>query len=418
MIKIIILKNKKFIICVLINCLAIGCGNNTGKKISDNETKSETEVFDNQSELANNYVIKGKLAQGYVRGAQVWFDKVSSNGLGNFLRDPGENDGVSDENGSYSLSNPVGNILLATTGGTFLNSQGVDVPAMPMLAPAPDPTNLITNITPITTLVAAVPELKNKFNNLGDWNADIAHPDGTSAPLLRLAKTVESFSSILSSGEQPIILNKTAQIQSLVMLAQELNKINPEDIINETSLKDLTTAVLVDVLDDDSLINVIGEKEKSAVLNSMAKMIEKISETIPDSGTVIEIEVIDNLDLLQEELNNEVSQLIKDQVIVNFGGLGFEFDPVITKILLRNEDDKLYMSAEVSDERPEALSYLWTTQSDYVIDDHKASEASIANFENTSISVSLQITDDTGYIAAKSCTFVNILTECLFLITE
>ena len=67
---------------------------------------------------------QGKLAQGYVSGAQVWYDLVEQNGLGNLQRDPGEVDTLSAFDGSYSLGGLEGKGLLVTMGGIFLNSKG------------------------------------------------------------------------------------------------------------------------------------------------------------------------------------------------------------------------------------------------------------------------------------------------------
>ena len=106
----------------------------------------------------------------------MWHDLVEQNGLGNLQRDPGEMDTLSALDGSYSLGGLEGTGLLVTLGGTFLNSKGQKIDAIPMLAPAPQVNQLVSNITPITTLVAAEPNLKEKLQNFGDWNTDIADP--------------------------------------------------------------------------------------------------------------------------------------------------------------------------------------------------------------------------------------------------
>ena len=66
----------------------------------------------------------GKLAQGYVKDAQIWLDKTENGSqLGNFQRDPGEPDTISGSDGSYTLSNISGSGVLITSGGTYLNSR-------------------------------------------------------------------------------------------------------------------------------------------------------------------------------------------------------------------------------------------------------------------------------------------------------
>ena len=69
-----------------------------------------------------------------------------------------------------------------------------------MLAPAPEVGQTVTNITPLTTLVAFELTLKEKLSAYGDWNADIASPSGVNGNLLRIAMTVEPLSSAVSGG--------------------------------------------------------------------------------------------------------------------------------------------------------------------------------------------------------------------------
>ena len=128
----------------------------------------------------------GKLAQGYVKDAQIWLDKTENGSqFGNLQRDPGEPDTISGSDGSYTLSNVSGSGVLITSGGTYLNSKGEGVAAAPMLAPKPEAGQAETNITPLTTLVVAEPDLKVVLDALGGWNSDIAAPAGTAAALLR-----------------------------------------------------------------------------------------------------------------------------------------------------------------------------------------------------------------------------------------
>ena len=63
--------------------------------------------------------------------------------------------------------------MLITSGGTFLDSKGNEVKALAMKAPAPTTSGATSNVTPLTSLVAANPSLKAKLDALGGdgWNA-------------------------------------------------------------------------------------------------------------------------------------------------------------------------------------------------------------------------------------------------------
>ncbi|HJO47008.1 MAG TPA: hypothetical protein QF683_20390 [SAR324 cluster bacterium] len=52
--------------------------------------------------------------------------------------------------------------------------------ALPMKAPAPTTSGSTSNVTPLTSMVAANPDLKAKLDALGGdgWNADIASSSG------------------------------------------------------------------------------------------------------------------------------------------------------------------------------------------------------------------------------------------------
>ena len=350
---------------------------------------------------------QGKLAQGYVSGAQVWYDLVEQNGLGNLQRDPGEMDTLSALDGSYSLGGLEGTGLLVTLGGTFLNSKGQKIDAIPMLAPAPQVNQLVSNITPITTLVAAEPNLKEKFQNFGDWNTDIADPFGTSAPLLRLAKTVEVLSSLLGDGEEPIALNEGAQLRSILALANSLDSLPAEKLAEENSLQQAASEALDVILEDSTLVRNINSSVKTKIKESMAQVVTSITNNIPASGVVVESSVVADIENVQEAAQSEIKETLDQQVTISLGGLGLNFDPIITKITLELIGDDLHLFAEVSDDQPETLQYRWDSSPILDLTDPFSAKAVLPNFDNSEIIIILRVTDAGESYVTDICTWDN-----------
>ena len=360
--------------------------------------------------------VQGKLAQAYVVGARVWYDKNNSESSGNFLRDPGEPDTLSNAEGDYSLENLQGDGVLITQGGSYRNSQGQSVPAAPMLAPAPS-LDQPANITPITTLVAAEPSLKEKLASFGDWNADIADPNGTSAPLLRIAKTVEGLSGLLSFGEEPITNSDTANLRAILIFAEKLASIPEDKLANESTLKEVSSNALAQILEDPSIVRTLGNNVKTGIRTAMFQVVSVITEEIPVSGRVVESEIVKKIEETQSNSQLAIQEEIDQQVIVSLGGFGFEFDPIITSIDLKLEENSLYLTAEVVDERPDTLSYRWSTSPPMVVRDPFSSSAVIENFDNNSLTVILQVTDDTDTNTTEVCAWDNKINPkiCNFL---
>ena len=350
---------------------------------------------------------QGKLAQGYVSGAQVWYDLVEQNGLGNLQRDPGEVDTLSALDGSYSLGGIEGTGLLVTLGGTFLNSKGQKTDAIPMLAPAPQVNQLVSNITPITTLVAAEPNLKEKLENFGDWNSDIADPFGTSAPLLRLAKTVEGLSSLLGDGEEPIALNKGAQLRSILALASSLDSLPAEKLTEENSLQQAASEALDVILEDSTLVRNINSSVKTKIKESMTQVVTSITNNIPASGVVVESSVVANIENVQEAAQSELNDTLDQQVTISLGGFGLNFDPIITKITLELIGDDLHLSAEVSDDQSETLQYRWSSSPILDLTDPFSTKAILPNFDNSEIIIILRVTDAGESYVTDICTWDN-----------
>ena len=136
--------------------------------------------------------LSGRLAQSYVMGATVWADRIAADGSFNKQLDENENYTNSGSDGSYSLTPDYLDYILVTEGGFKLNASGVYVSAAPMLATIPDVSQMAVNITPLTTLVAAAPELAEIFEQSGNWRANIASPLGVPSDLLRVAKVTEA----------------------------------------------------------------------------------------------------------------------------------------------------------------------------------------------------------------------------------
>ena len=391
---------KKIIHSVLfiLVALATSCGGGGGESvIAENG---------NFTEIASNNV-QGKLAQGYVRGAQVWYDLLDSSSQNNFQRDPGESDTLSGLDGSYSLMKSEKEGLLVSFGGNYLNSKGEEIPAAPMLAPKPDPNQTFYNLTPITTLVAAAPNLKFTIGKFGDWNSDIANSNGVSAPLLRLAKIVESFSGILGKGNNPIVLNDIAQLRSIILLADQLNTLSLEELDSASDLKAASSAALDQVFEDKTLTRAVNDLVKNQIHTSIADLVDTITITIPGADKVVEGDVVAQIEKAQEENQASVQAVLDEQVTITLGGFGIEFDPIITSIKLEAINDKLFLSAEVSDERPNTLSYRWTTNPQISLINPFSAEAQFDDFDYSSLSVILRVVDDTEIYTTEVCAWDN-----------
>ena len=103
------------------------------------------------------------------------------------------------------------------------------------------------------------------MEQFGDWNADIANPNGTSASLLRLAKTVESLSGILGYGESPIVADSAAQLRSIMILAEELSKLHAESLTEVVSIQAASTKALDQILQDPSLVRPLDSSVKDQI---------------------------------------------------------------------------------------------------------------------------------------------------------
>jgi hypothetical protein len=347
--------------------------------------------------------IQGKLAQVYVKGALVWADKVEANGLGNFARDAGETDSNSDNSGGYSLDVTYTDYVLVTTGGTVTNSSGEEVPAAPMLAPAVSSGQGTTNITPLTTLVTMDPTLKAKLSNLGDWNADIASSSGVNAGLLRIAKTTESLWQVLGSGTTPLASTIEKQLKSLGKFANSLST-QSGSLATETALQAASSGALDIILSDVSLVRTLSESEKSSIKSAMNNAVAGIVSVLPETGTVVEGQQLAALESGQANALDSIDSILGNATTITLGG-GVNFDPIIRKIEMALDNTTLTLTVEADDDSAlEQLSYLWTTSSDYSINDANSSTASVSNYSLAAgITVTVKVTDPGQLYDRQSC---------------
>ena len=355
--------------------------------------------------------VGGKLAQSYVKEAQVWADRLVG-GDGNLEWDAGEPLALSGDGGDYQLRDVTGEFMLVTSGGKKQDSSGNWIDAAPMVAPAPEPGQSTTNVTPLTTLVAFEPALKAKLAAYGDWNADIASPSGVSGNLLRIAKTVETLSSTLSGGNSPVVSDFGASLKSLGKLATQLNSATG-DLADEEVLKETASNAITAVVSDPALVpNPPTEAQKTALTSSMEQAVQGIANVIPATDEVV-VEDPTLLFKLKEVMDNaSITETVSVKVTM---GNGLRFAPVIEKITmsLENDDTTLALSAKVSNSNPSNLSYDWSIdpRTLNLIDSTKSS-AQILGFDNSNIQIFLLVTDSVNSVDIASCAWGDNPTVC------
>ncbi len=356
--------------------------------------------------------VGGKLAQSYVRGAYVWADKLVD-GEGDLQWENGEPLVLSGENGDYQLPGITGEFRLVTSGGKKQDSAGGwTIGASPMVAPAPELGQTTTNVTPLTTLVAFEPALKEKLAAYGDWNADIASPSGVSGNLLRIAKTVETFSSTLSGGDSPVVSDFSTNLKSLGKLATSLNSVSG-DLASEAVLKTSTSSAITAVVSDPALVpNPPTEAQRAALISSVEQAVQGIAAAIPATDDAV-VEDPTLLAQIEEVLDNaSIDETVA--VTVTMGG-GLQFAPVIRKITLNLEDDNttLTLSADVSDDDLSSLSYDWSTDpTTLALTDPNQPTTQILGFEDSAARISLLVTDSVNSVDIAACTWQANPTTC------
>jgi hypothetical protein len=356
--------------------------------------------------------VGGKLAQSYVRGAYVWADKLVD-GEGDLQWENGEPLVLSGENGDYQLPGITGEFRLVTSGGKKQDSAGGwTIGASPMVAPAPELGQATTNVTPLTTLVAFEPALKEKLAAYGDWKADIASPSGVSGNLLRIAKTVETFSSALSGGDSPLVSDPRANLKSLGKLATSLNSVSG-DLASEAVLKASASSALTTVVSDPTLVP-NPPADVQALVRSLEQAVEGITAAIPATDE----EVLEDANLLAqiEEVLENASIAEGVSLNINLGGGGtLNFGAVLTEIEMYWIGNSLILTAVVPDDDPTSLDYNWSTTSpSFSITDPNQPVARVIDFDGTDLEVRLSIIDTAAnnFTTTGSCVWKENPTTC------
>jgi len=379
---------------------ALDCGSDCGTTVIQ---KTEPTV-----------TVGGKLAQNYVKGARVWADKLV-NGEGDLKWQNGESLAVSSSDGGYQLTGITGDFQVVTYGGEKQDSAGNWIDAIPMVAPAPEAGQTTTNVTPLTTLVAFEPALKQKLAAYGDWNADIASPNGVSSNLLRIAKTVETLSSTISGGDSPLITDFNANLKSLGVLATQLNATGG-DLASDTVLKASASNALTTIVADTTLVqNTPTVAKKSQLTNSLEQAVQGITGAISATNEVV-LEDSVLLSQIEEVLDNAS---IDDTVSItlNMGGSNLNFGAIITEIEMQWVANTLVLIATVADDDYSSLDYNWsTTSSPLSVTNPSLPTARVSNFDGSSLRVSLTLIDIAAndFTDTRSCVWQTNPTICEF----
>ncbi|MEC7220783.1 MAG: hypothetical protein VXW29_10300, partial [SAR324 cluster bacterium] len=346
--------------------------------------------------------LSGGLAQSYVMGATVWADRIAADGSFNKQLDENENYTNSGSDGSYSLTPDYLDYILVTEGGFKLNASGVYVSAAPMLATIPDANQMAVNITPLTTLVAAAPELAEIFEQSGDWRADIASPLGVPSDLLRVAKVTEAFWMLMSGGSNRIIETTQKQLSALAVLGQNLAEGGRAAL--QENLASIVGQAVEEVLNNPEISRSLSEDSKTIFNSELTNLATQLSELLPNNDQVIEDELLSEFDLLNESAFDAVQT-----VLCEFPeSVSVQFDPIVLSIsLVPTSETTIAVRGTVSDDNFDALSTYWAihppdelgdsidpqlVNATVVADGYVETVLTIENWDNFG-SVSLQLTE-------------------------
>tara|TARA_E500000178_G_scaffold350997_1_gene411105 strand:- start:1307 stop:2473 length:1167 start_codon:yes stop_codon:yes gene_type:complete len=366
--------------------------------------------------------VGGKLAQSYVKDAQVWADQLVD-GVGNLEWDNGEPLAISGQDGDYQLTSDAswvlsGDFQIVTSGGKKTDSNGNWIDASPMVAPAPDPGQASANVTPLTTLVAFEPALKEALDALGGWNADIASPNGVSGNLLRVAKTVETLSGTLSGGSSPVVSDFGSSLKSLGKLAATLKSAaeTGADLASDVVLEASASSAIEEVLSDPVLVpDPPSATQRVALKSSVKTAVQGIATAIQstDEPVVEDPALLDKIEKVLEEasVEDEVS------ITMNMGsGKALSFGAVITAIEMTWVGNSLSLTAVVSDDDPDSLDYRWFTFSQTLrATNPNLPTTEVTNFDGTNLKVLLTAIDSAANTSdTRSCTWQSNPTTCEF----
>ena len=202
---------------------------------------------------------------------------------------------------------------MITSGGTFLDSQGNKVNALPMKAPAPSTSGATANVTPLTSLVAANPGLKTKLDALGGdgWNADIASSSGVPGKLLRVAQTVEQAMKTLTTGDNAVLSSDASKLKTINKLADAFAK--QEDISSNEALTAATQEGLINALNDSEVVTLSSaqEKIKGALVDAAKGAVEGVAAAISNtSDSVVESSVASSLETALDNATSVVNTAV------------------------------------------------------------------------------------------------------------
>ena len=293
---------KYLFILFIIPILLLGCAK------EEDSTTSTSEDSTSEDSSSGSMSFSGKVAQGYVEGAKVFADLD-----GDGVRDSNESQGTTDASGSYTLKADPGSWTLITSGGTFLDSQGNKVNALPMKAPAPSTSGATANVTPLTSLVAANPGLKTKLDALGGdgWNADIASSSGVPGKLLRVAQTVEQAMKTLTTGDNAVLSSDASKLKTINKLADAFAK--QEDISSNEVLTAATQEGLINALNDAEVVTLSSaqEKIKGALVDAAKGAVEGVAAAISNtSESVVESSVASTLETALDNATSVVDTAV------------------------------------------------------------------------------------------------------------
>ncbi len=372
-------------------------------------------------EEASVETLGGKLAQKYVKGAQVWADQLVD-GVGNLEQDKGEPLALSGENGDYQLTSDAlwvlsGDFQIVAYGGAKKDSNGNWIDAAPMLAPAPEPDQAEVNVTPLTTLVTLEPSLKAQLDDIGGWNADIASPNGVSGNLLRIAKIVEAYSFALSGGSSPVVSDLNSSLRSVGKLAATLKTATEAgvDLASDEVLEESASSAIDEVLSDLTLVpDPPSVTLRAALKNSVTQAVQGIAAVIPATDELV---VEDTLLAQIEQVLREAGIVDEIPITLNMGtGSTLSFGAVITQIEMTWVENSLLLTAVVSDDDPDSLDYRWFTFSETLrATNPNLLTTEVTNFDGTSLKVLLTAIDSAANTSdTRSCTWQSNPTICEF----
>ena len=272
-----------------------------------NKSSNSEEITDESTPSGESILFSGVVAQGYVKDATLFADYN-----GNIIKDAGEPSVITNSDGSFELSAVSGNWNIVSVGGIDIVTEKS---ALPMSAPRPEKSGEVSNVTPLTSLVAANPELKNKLDELGGWNSDIANSAGVSGKLMRIAHTVEQSLKVISQGDNAIITNNSAKLLVVGKLANELSAKPINEMTSDESLQDVSTKGILAAFNDENVLNTLSSSEKNSiklikgeVANAVSTAVKKMTYEIANTNIKInEATFKDKLDEAVKDVSSTIS---------------------------------------------------------------------------------------------------------------